>query len=201
MRRAKYLARLYDRVLSVQACAPRNQGNDLSIWDKDSPADCNQVEHAFQDLNIIYCELTALLVLVSFRRPSGDISRKARFPTSRSTAFFSHVKYEGKLTLQAGLVRTYVTSLLQGEDHSGAHISRPLIPTMYTALLPTIWALLNQPKESYTRSQGEAPIDTVLSAMLDQAIKTTSKSAVKALTVEFIARILLVCVFPHLSMK
>jgi len=62
---------------------------------------------------------------------------------------------------------------------------------MYTALLPTIWALLNQPKESYTRSQGEAPIDTVLSAMLDQAIKTTSKSAVKALTVEFIARILL----------
>ncbi|KAG1881744.1 hypothetical protein C8R48DRAFT_585967 [Suillus tomentosus] len=150
-----------------------------------------KVEHAFQDLNIIYCELTALLVLVSFRRPSGDISRKARFPTSRSTAFFSHVKYEGKLTLQAGLVRTYVTSLLQGEDHSGAQISRPLIPTMYIALLPTIWALLNQPKESHTRSQGEAPTDTVLSAMLDQAIKTTSKSAVKALTVEFIARILL----------
>ncbi|KAG1783868.1 hypothetical protein EV702DRAFT_1055985 [Suillus placidus] len=149
-----------------------------------------KVEHAFQDLNVIYCELTAMLVLVSFRRPSGDISRKARFPTSRSLAS-SHVKHEGKLTLQAGLVRTYVTRLLLGEDNSGAQISRPLIPTMYIALLPTIWALLNQTKESHTRSQGEAPTDTVLSAMLDHAIRTTSNSAVKALTVEFVARILL----------
>lgn len=149
-----------------------------------------KVEHAFQDLNVIYCELTALLVLVSFRRPSGDISRKARFPTSRSHAS-SHVKHESKLTLQAGLVRTYVTRLLLGEDNSGAQISRPLIPTMYIALLPTIWALLNQPKESHTRSQGEASTDTVLSAMLDHAIRTTSNSAVKRLTVEFVARILL----------
>ncbi|KAG1864121.1 hypothetical protein DFJ58DRAFT_772772 [Suillus subalutaceus] len=150
-----------------------------------------KVEHAFQDLNVIYCELTALLVLVSFRRPSGDILRKARFPTSRSHASTSHVKHEGKLALQAGLVRTYVTRLLLGEDNSGAQISRPLIPTMYIALLPTIWALLNEPKESHTRSQGEAPTDTVLSAMLDHAIRTTSNSAVKALTVEFVARILL----------
>lgn len=148
-----------------------------------------KVEHAFQDLNVIYCELTALLVLVSFRRPSGDISRKARFPTSRSHA--SYVKHESKLTLQAGLVRTYVTRLLLGEDNFGAQISRPLIPTMYIALLPTIWALLNQPKESHTRSQGEAHTDTVLSAMLDHAIRTTSNSAVKGLTVEFVARILL----------
>ncbi|KAG1826020.1 uncharacterized protein BJ212DRAFT_1317584 [Suillus subaureus] len=147
-----------------------------------------KVEHAFQDLNVIYCELTALLVLVSFRRPSGDILRKVRFPTSRSHASTSHVKHEGKLALQAGLVRTYVTRLLLGEDSSGAQISRPLIPTMYIALLPTIWALLNQPKESHTRSQGEVPTDTVLSAMLDHAIRTTSSSAVKALTVEFVAR-------------
>ncbi|KAG1757489.1 hypothetical protein EDB19DRAFT_1901008 [Suillus lakei] len=150
-----------------------------------------KVEHAFQDLNVIYCELTALLVLVSFRRPSGDMSRKTRFQTSRSSASSSHVKHEGKLTLQAGLVRTYVTRLLLGEDNSGAQISRPLIPTMYTALLPTIWALLNRPKESHTRTQAEAPTDTVLSAMLDHAIRTTSNSAVKALTVEFVARILL----------
>ncbi|KAG2118443.1 hypothetical protein DEU56DRAFT_142193 [Suillus clintonianus] len=146
-----------------------------------------KVEHAFQDLNVIYCELTALLVLVSFRRQSGDISRKVRIETSRSCASSSHVKNEGKLTLQAGLVRTYVIRLLVGEDNSGAHISRPLMPTMYIALLPTIWALLNQGKES----QGEAHTDTVLSAMLDHAIRTRSNSAVKALTVEFVSRILL----------
>lgn len=145
-----------------------------------------KVEHAFQDLNVIYCELTALLVIVL-----GDISRKARFPTSRSYASISHVKHEGKLALQAGLVRTYVTRLLLGEDNSGAQISKPLIPTMYIALLPTIWALLNQSKESHTRNQGETLTDTVLSAMLDHAIRTTSNSAVKALTVEFVTRILL----------
>ncbi|KAG0708942.1 hypothetical protein DFH29DRAFT_889805 [Suillus ampliporus] len=150
-----------------------------------------KVEHAFQDLNVIYCELTALLVLVSFRRQLGDISRKTRSQTPRLSASSSQVKHEGKLALQAGLVRTYVTRLLLGEDNSSAQISRPLIPTMYTALLPTIWALLNQPKESHMRTQDEAHSHTVLSATLDHAIRTTSSSAVKVLTVEFVARILL----------
>ncbi|OJA10838.1 hypothetical protein AZE42_00252 [Rhizopogon vesiculosus] len=150
-----------------------------------------KVEHAFQDLNVIYCELTALLVLVSSRRQLGDISRKARLQTSRTSASSSHVKHEGKLTLQAGLVRTYVTSLLLGEDNSGAHISRPLTPPTYVALLPTIWALLSQPKENHTSAQGGALPSTVLSAVLNHAIGTTSSSSVKALTVEFVARILL----------
>jgi len=68
---------------------------------------------------------------------------------------------------------------------------------MYVALLPTIWALLNQPKENYTQTQGEAHSHTVLSAMLDHAIRITPSSAVKALTVEFVARLLLVCASLH----
>ncbi|KAG1755203.1 uncharacterized protein EDB91DRAFT_1242401 [Suillus paluster] len=150
-----------------------------------------KVEHAFQELNVIYCELTALLVLLFFRRQLGDISRKSRSQFPRLSASSSQVKHEGKLTLQAGLVRTYVTRLLLGEDDSSAQISKPLIPTMYTALLPTIWALLNQPKESQMRTRGETHSHTVLSAMLDHAIRTPSSSAVKVLTVEFVARILL----------
>lgn len=154
------------------------------------------MEHAFQDLNVIYCELTALLVLVSSQRQLGDISRKARHQTSRTSASSSQVKHGGKLTLQAELVRTYVTDLLLGEDHSSAQISRPPTSPTYVALLPTIWALLNQPKEIHTLAQDAADSRTVLSAVLDHAIGTMSSSSVKALTVEFVARILLVSAFP-----
>jgi len=69
---------------------------------------------------------------------------------------------------------------------------------MYVALLPTIWALLSQPGENYTSTQGGAQSRTVLSAVLDHAIGTTSTSSVKALTVEFVARILLVRTFSRL---
>lgn len=154
------------------------------------------MEHAFQDLNVIYCELTALLVLASSRRQLGNISHKAQIQTSRSSAYSSQAKHEGQLTLQAGLVRTYVISLLLGEDNSTAQISRPLIAPMYAALLPTIWALLSQPKEKHASAQG-ANSRTVLSTVLDHAIGTTSNSAVKALTIEFIARILLVRLLPR----
>jgi len=154
------------------------------------------VEHAFQDLNVIYCELTALLVLVSSRRQLGDNSRKARLQSSR-TLTSSQAKHGGKLTIQAGIVRTYVIGLLLGEDHSGAQISRPLTPGMYIALLPTIWALLNQPKDNHMLAQDGDNSRTVLSAVLDHAIGTISNSAVKALTVEFVARILLVSAFTH----
>jgi pre-rRNA-processing protein IPI1 len=197
LRRAEDLARLHDRVLSIPTRASRDQGRSLSTLDPFHSADYRQVEHAFQDLNVIYCELTALLVLVSSHRQLGDISRKSRFQTSRS-ASSSQVKHEGKLTLQAGLVRTYVTSLLLGEDSSGTQMSRPLTPTMYVALLPTIWALLSQPGENYTSTQGGAHSRTVFSAVLDHAIGTTSSSSVKALTVEFVARILLVSTLSRL---
>lgn len=57
----------------------------------------------------------------------------------------------------------------------------------YMALLPTIWSLLNQPSPNARQISSN-----VLRAMLEHATKTSSKSAVKKPTLEFVARLVLV---------
>jgi pre-rRNA-processing protein IPI1 len=84
---------------------------------------------------------------------------------------------------RARRVSDYVIQLLRGES---ASVSRPLAPAAYVALLPTIWALLST-------SQGMA--SPVLEAVVEHAVHVSSKSALKRWTVEFMARLVLVCVF------
>lgn len=139
-----------------------------------------KVEQSFQELNIIYCELISLLVLISHNRPVGKSRGKARATT--------HSKSDGALSIQAQRVSDYVTELLRGEPVGGSsQLGQPLSSEAYVALLPTIWSLVNQgsPNESST-------VDGIILATLNHAIKTSSKSAVKSSTVEFVARIVLV---------
>ena len=98
---------------------------------------------------------------------------------------------EGILSLQTERVREYIIQLLRGEALSGSQVGRLLTPAGYTALLPTIWSLLNQPlaDEHLTSSD-------VLQAMLEHATKTSSNSIVKKLGIEFVARLALVST-PH----
>ncbi|KAG8219873.1 hypothetical protein J3R82DRAFT_852 [Butyriboletus roseoflavus] len=141
------------------------------------------VEQAFQDLSVIYCELASLLVLVS---GSMDMHRGSRFRApcyKPSPPLKSHFSFN----LQAGVVKSYVIRLLQGDGGSGAQLSRPISAAVYTALLPTIWALLNQ----RSGHQPEKERSSVLMATLDHAMKTSSGSAVKRVTVEFVGRLLL----------
>ncbi|KAF9229363.1 hypothetical protein BS17DRAFT_688726 [Gyrodon lividus] len=143
-----------------------------------------QVEQAFQDLNVIYCELTSLLVLVSSQSGTGNVqSGNSRFRPPREKACSIFRKGDAKLDVQADLVRSHVIRLLRGEGELGAQLPRSISPTVYTALLPTIWALLNQ-----VTGLGR---QLVLSATLDHALRTATNSAVKRLTVEFVARLLL----------
>lgn len=146
-----------------------------------------QVEQAFQDLSVIYCELASLLVLVSCQSgtrgmPQGDRIRAARHKS------FPPLKNHLPLNLQADLVESYVIRLLQEDGGSGARLPRPISAAVYTALLPTIWALLNG-------QQPEKEPSSVLAATLDHAMRTTSGSGVKRLTVEFVGRLLLVRLF------
>jgi pre-rRNA-processing protein IPI1 len=57
-----------------------------------------------------------------------------------------------------------------------------LTDSSYLSLLPTIWAIISQPGSN---QQG------VIHATLDHALKVSSKSACKTLTIEFVARLLL----------
>lgn len=143
-----------------------------------------QVEQAFQDLSVIYCELTSLLILVSHQSGTRVVRRGNYFGASRSKSS-SSLKNHFSCDLQADLVKFYVIRLLQGDGGSGAQLPRPISAAVYTALLPTIWALLNQRTERQESS-------SVLVAILEHAMRTTSGSAVKRLTIEFIGRLLLV---------
>lgn len=141
-----------------------------------------QVEQAFQDLSVIYCELTSLLVLVSHQSGTRNLHRENRFRGHKPS---SPLKRHFSLNSQADLVKSYVIRLLQGDGGSGAQMPRHVSATMYTALLPTIWALLNQ-------RSGEQELSSLLAATLDHATRAASCSAVKRLTVEFVGRLLLV---------
>ena len=125
-----------------------------------------QLQKAFQDLNLYYCELASLIALAT----GPDASSQTRRAKKKDT-----------LTAQTERVRTYIIQLLHGEPVAGQQLARALSPSAYTALLPTVWSLLNAPEA-----------DDVLAALLDHAISVPSKTPLKLPTVAFVGRLVLV---------
>lgn len=123
------------------------------------------IEQAFQELNLIYCELSSLLLL-----KESDSSRKQDKKKAKSSAAAS-----------AGLsaVREYTLDLLGGEGTG----MRKLTPQAYTSLLPTIWALIS------SSPQGSMEM---FQALVTHSTSVSSKAALKRPTVEFVGRIILV---------
>lgn len=74
-------------------------------------------------------------------------------------------------------VRMFVLDILGGMVHS----HRPLSVMAYSSLLPSLWSLIN-----YDQS------DRVLHVVIDHAISVASKSPLKRLTIEFVARLFMV---------
>ncbi|KIK28472.1 hypothetical protein PISMIDRAFT_90735 [Pisolithus microcarpus 441] len=145
-----------------------------------------KVEQAFQHLSVIYCELVSLLVLV-LSLPGLEPSSQG---DSRTRSSLPHIKVDKKLRLQTESIRAYIVRLLKGEGEPDVQLPRPLTPTVYIALLPSIWALLNH-LDGPNIHLDEVVSSNVLSAVLEHAIRTTSTSAVKHPTIEFVARLLL----------
>ncbi|KAL1753301.1 hypothetical protein FB107DRAFT_264484 [Schizophyllum commune] len=124
-----------------------------------------KLQKAFQDLNLYYCELASLIALAT----GPDASSQTRRPKKKDT-----------LSAQTERVRTYIIQLLHGEPVAGQQLARALSPSAYTALLPTVWSLLNAPEA-----------DGVLAALLDHAINVPSKTPLKLPTVAFVGRLVL----------
>ena len=155
-----------------------------------------KVEQAFQDLNITYCELTSLLLLVS---PTTNAHvhqhpQNSR-PSSNGKRPVTSITPARLASLQVDRVHDYVVRLLRGEPPLGSiqtGISRPIAPAVYSALLPTIWALINH--AALERSQTER---SLLVATIEHAVKVSSSSATKRHTLDFLGRLLLVSI--HLN--
>ncbi|CAL1695440.1 unnamed protein product [Somion occarium] len=147
-----------------------------------------KIEQAFQDLNITYCELTSLLLLVSPTPEHVSTSRSSNGKRPASTP--THLT-----SLQVDRVHDYVVRLLRGEPPSGsvqATLPRPIAPSVYSALLPTIWALINH--AALERSQDS---ESLLVAVIEHAIKVSSTSAVKIHTLDFLGRLILLNTTPE----
>ncbi|KAJ3568803.1 hypothetical protein NP233_g5483 [Leucocoprinus birnbaumii] len=124
---------------------------------------------SFQDLNLIYCELTSLLVL--------------RLTPTTSIKPGRSLKPSNTLTMQVSAVSGYITEFLRGQNTSTSQIPHSIQANAYLALLPSVWAIINTDLSSHTSD--------VLQALLDHANKTSSKSSTKRIAIEFVARLLL----------
>lgn len=151
-----------------------------------------QTEQAFENLNVIYCELTSLVVLVSSWWSSGGGREDTRMSSLSRRASLKHTK-ASKSDIRTEPVCSYIIRVLNGGGEAGALLPRPLTASAYIALLPSVWALLNRAPGISSDLEDVSP--SVVSAILDHATRTTPGSAVKRLTVEFVARLLLVSMF------
>ncbi|KAF9069120.1 hypothetical protein BDP27DRAFT_1294272 [Rhodocollybia butyracea] len=136
-----------------------------------------KVEEIFQDLNLIYCDLTSRLVL------SSRTETAARPTTLRG----KKGRQLGNDALQADRVHEYVLQFLRGQV-SDSQLVRTLTPAAYNSLLPTIWSLINY--SGRNQDYIEQSVD-VLKATVEHAVKTGSKSALKRSTFDFVARLVL----------
>ncbi|KAK0208276.1 hypothetical protein DFS33DRAFT_1379816 [Desarmillaria ectypa] len=131
-----------------------------------------KIEQAFQDLNLVYCELTSLLVLTS--RDAGSPLRSRQQRPSKTD--------NSKLSIQNDIVCDYVLRELSGGNEAPNQVPRSLTSAAYTSLTPTIWSLINTPSQS---SNG------VFGAVLEHGTIVSAKSALKKPTVDFISRLIL----------
>ncbi|KZT05948.1 uncharacterized protein LAESUDRAFT_726516 [Laetiporus sulphureus 93-53] len=149
-----------------------------------------KIEQVYQDLNLIYCELTSFLVLAS--PESSNLPAKQPNPrrSKPSKHFISAPASSALPAVQTSHVRTYVVQLLRGEAAPApGSLARPITPAAYSALLPTIWSLLNSPRKSANDNDPDAL--AVLGVMVEHALRASSTSAVKRHTVDFLARLVL----------
>ncbi|EPQ60740.1 hypothetical protein GLOTRDRAFT_31411 [Gloeophyllum trabeum ATCC 11539] len=153
-----------------------------------------KVEQAFQELNLVFSEMTAMLIRLRQSPAERTQPRKAIEESQRRSS--KRRGGQNGLTgssLLVAQVCEYVTQLLRGESLSPNSLGRPLTPEMYTKLLPTIWSLLNSTDngEDFSGSRSRA----ILLATLDHALKPGG--ATRRLTVEFVGRLLLLPSVPE----
>ncbi|KAJ6604747.1 hypothetical protein DFH09DRAFT_1123715 [Mycena vulgaris] len=140
-----------------------------------------KAEQIFQALNLIYCELTSLLILTS----EASTRRDKRAAQAQEAS-------KNNLQVQTERVSDYVVELLNGSSLSTSQLGRPLTQAAYTALLPTIWSLINNANPNLYDVSSD-----VLQATVEHASRASSKSALKQVTIEFIGRIVLLDTEPQ----
>ncbi|KAF9460822.1 hypothetical protein BDZ94DRAFT_1374995 [Collybia nuda] len=142
-------------------------------------------KQAFQDVNLVFCELTSLLLLENEK----ELVPVVRLKGKQGLSSVNETKVS--LSIQILRVSEYVIQLLRGESIV-TRLGKPLTAAAYLALLPTIWALLNDVTATHRSTSSD-----VLKATVEHALKASSKSALKQMSIEFIAQLVLLNTEPH----
>jgi pre-rRNA-processing protein IPI1 len=136
----------------------------------------------------MFCEFTSLLLLANEKKTTRVSRGKARQAKQLSLSANGSTN---TLSIQTQHISEYVVQLLRGESVAASQLGKSLTTIGYLALLPTIWALLNN-----TMAHHHNMTSGVLKATVDHALKTSSKSALKRVTIEFVAQLVLVSEVP-----
>jgi hypothetical protein len=141
-----------------------------------------QFDRACEEFNLIFCELTSLLL----NAPDNSFSKHQKRRSRNPNPSHKHSQRDSVLSSQTCRVSNYVIRRLRGQSDSPSQIGHVLGASAYVSLLPTIWALINKPLPRDTTT------NEVLCTVIDHALKLSSKSPCKRLTIEFVARLILV---------
>jgi len=140
-----------------------------------------QIEQALQDLNIVFCELTSLLIFAYTTQHAAPLNPKKRDGSS--------------IPIQISRVKNYVVRLLSGVSMSSHTAGRHMTAQEYVALLPTLWMLLSSDLKHVGTEEGEN-ID-IFSVLLDHGLHVSSGATAKRPTVDFLVRLLLLETAPR----
>lgn len=140
-----------------------------------------------------------MLIIASSEEP-GRFAQKKKAHQGRLGSNPRRGTQDATLRRQAGRITDFVLEKLQPTVTLSSGISSSISPSAYLALLPTIWTLINNNFGSLKSGSGPADDqrqraaenNEVLGLVLDHATKLSSKAASKPLTVEFVARLVLV---------
>ncbi|KZS93404.1 hypothetical protein SISNIDRAFT_485656 [Sistotremastrum niveocremeum HHB9708] len=138
-----------------------------------------KVELIFQELNVIYCELVSLLLLGDEESSKKD-QKGNRKGKRAEDALDAHVTRAAEFVLQWLEVETV-----------GTPSRMSLTGTAYMSLLPTLWSLLGSGRLESSSRISKTVSDSILRAVVKQSSKASASSAVKRVSIQFIAHILL----------
>ncbi|KAJ8494635.1 hypothetical protein ONZ51_g2221 [Trametes cubensis] len=154
-----------------------------------------KIEQAFQDLNLIFCELSSFLVLASQIDNKRPPMQRSKTRSTRAGRSLSSMEDSPAISArQIERVSQYIMQLLRGEVPTAGvqSIPRPITPQAYTSLLPTIWSLING-----RHSDAGESSEQLFSAVVEHAMKASSTSAVKRHTIDFLGRLTLLDLEPE----
>jgi len=160
-------------------------------------------ESLLQELNLAYCELISILLLALHGTGAANQTRSINSKAKNVPFLDTQIDRVGNYLVDCLLGEVRVVHFaeaavsIQQSAVLGQTSRQPLTASTYSALLPTLWSLLNQSIAEPARVSSVP--SQVLRALLEHTKRLPNNSSLKLPAVEFVGQIWLVGVALLLS--